>query len=193
VIEHGQGMRWHTTVGNHRTKTMDFLVRRKNITIGFSDAGAHLRNMAFYNFPIRLLERVRDAEKSTRRPFLTLEKAVWKLTGELGEFYNLDAGRIEIGARADVAVIDPEGLHGTTDYHEAYMDEFGLSRMVNRNDAAVPATIIGGRLVSEYGQIAPGLGQTRGSGRFLPAHQQVTPRPFEDPVLATSVAASSAS
>src|SRR3712207_7055702 len=40
------------------------------------------------------------------------------------------------------------------------MDEFGLSRMVNRNDAAVPATIISGRLVSEYGQIAAGLGET---------------------------------
>ena len=26
--------------------------------MGFSDAGAHLRNMAFYNFPLRLLKRV---------------------------------------------------------------------------------------------------------------------------------------
>ena len=75
------------------------------------------------------------------------------------------------------------------------MDEFGLSRMVNRNDAAVPATIIGGRVVSENGQIAAGLGETWGSGRFLPAHRQVTPRPFEDdaPVgLREKVAASQA-
>jgi len=184
VMEHGQAMRWHTTVGNHRSKAMDFLVRRKGVTIGFSDAGAHLRNMAFYNFPIRLLERVRDAEATSKRPFLTLEQAVWKLTGELGDFYNLDAGRLQVGARADLVVLDPEGMHGTSDYHEAYMDEFGLSRMVNRNDAAVPATIISGRLVSEYGQIAAGLGETWGSGRFLPAHEQVAPRRVEDAVLA---------
>jgi len=186
VIEHGQAMRWHTTVGNHRTKTMDFLARRKGVTIGFSDSGAHLRNMAFYNFALRLLERVRDAEASSRRPFLTLEQAVWKLTGELGDFYNLDAGRLEVGARADIAVVDPSGLHGTGDYHEAYMDEFGLSRMVNRNDAAVPATIIGGRVVSEHGQIAPGLGNTWGSGRFLPAHERVAPRPVEEAVPAAA-------
>ena len=31
--------------------------------MGFSDAGAHLRNMAFYNFGLRLLRHVRDAER----------------------------------------------------------------------------------------------------------------------------------
>ena len=36
--------------------------RRASVHMGFSDAGAHLRNMAFYNFPLRLLKRVRDAE-----------------------------------------------------------------------------------------------------------------------------------
>ena len=188
IIEHGQAMRWHTTVSNHRKKVMDFLVRRKGVTIGFSDAGAHLRNLAMYNFGVRLLERVRDAEASSRRPFLTLEKAVWKLTGELADFYNLDAGRLTVGARADVLVVDPAGLHGTSDYHEAYMDEFGLSRMVNRNDAAVPATIIGGRVVAESGQIAPGLGETWGAGRFLPAHEQVAPRPLEDAGVAAPTA-----
>ncbi len=40
--------------------------------IGFSDAGAHLRNMAFYNFPLRMLKRVRDAE-GAGRPFMTVE------------------------------------------------------------------------------------------------------------------------
>jgi len=30
--------------------------------MGFSDAGAHLRNMAFYNSGLRLLRRVRDAQ-----------------------------------------------------------------------------------------------------------------------------------
>ena len=28
--------------------------------IGFSDAGAHLRNMAFYNYPLRMLKFVKS-------------------------------------------------------------------------------------------------------------------------------------
>ena len=57
------------------------------------------------------------------------------------------------------------------------MPEFGgISRMVNRNDLAVPATIIGGRLVSSHGVMAEGLGETWGAGRFLPAHTKVEPR-----------------
>ena len=41
--------------------------RRPSIHMGFSDAGAHLRNMAFYNFSLRLLKRTRDAERAGDR------------------------------------------------------------------------------------------------------------------------------
>ena len=37
------------------------------VQMGFSDAGAHLRNMAFYNFGLRLLRHVRDADQRARR------------------------------------------------------------------------------------------------------------------------------
>lgn len=178
VVEHGRAMRWHTTVGNARPRVMDRLVNATGVTVGFSDAGAHLRNMAFYNFGLRLLERVRDAERGPR-PFLTLEQAVHKLTGELGDFYNLDAGVLAVGRRADIAVVDPAGLEGTSDYHEADMPAFGLSRMVNRNEHAVRATVVGGRVVAEHGEPVPGVGEEWGAGRFLPASTRVAPRPVE--------------
>ena len=60
-----------------------------SITSG-SAAGAHLRNMAFYNFGLRLLRHVRDAEKAGK-PFMTIEQAVHRLTGELADWYHLDA------------------------------------------------------------------------------------------------------
>ena len=50
--------------------------------IGFSDAGAHLRNMAFYNYALRLLKRAVVAERAGR-PFITIEHAVHRLTGDL--------------------------------------------------------------------------------------------------------------
>ncbi|MCW2769339.1 MAG: hypothetical protein JWR27_772, partial [Aeromicrobium sp.] len=136
VVEHGTRLRWKTNIANTRPEVQDSLVNRYGITIGFSDAGAHLRNMAFYNFGIRLLNRVHQAQ-SKAKPFMTVEKAIFKLTGELGDFYGIDAGRIQVGDRADIVVVDPAGLSDEVDsYHEALMPEFGnMSRMVNRNDA----------------------------------------------------------
>ena len=141
--------------------------------------------MAFYNFGLRLLRRVQDAEQAGQ-PFLTVEQAVYKLTGELAEWFNLDAGRLRVGDRADLAVIDPLGLDAhVDDYAEATMTEFGdLRRMVNRNDAAVTATLVNGKIVWADGLIADGLGSRVGPGRFLRAGVPSKPRPAERAVSA---------
>lgn len=177
VVEHRAAFRWTTVIANARPEVAEKLARTPGVTIGFSDAGAHLRNMAFYNFGVRLLERVHDAQKRGR-PFLTVEQAVHKLTGELADFYRLDAGVIAVGRRADLVVVDPSGFTGaSTGYHEDPLPELGgVHRMVNRNDAAVAATLVGGEVVWDDGEVAPGLGTTLGPGRFLPAGEKVTPR-----------------
>lgn len=168
VVEHGTRLRWKTNIANTRREVQDSLVDRPGVTIGFSDAGAHLRNMAFYNFGIRLLQRVHAAAEAGR-PFLSVERAVHKLTGELGDFYQVDAGHIAVGDRADVVVVDPRGLdEGVDDYHEEAMPEFGgMRRMVNRNDAAVSATLVGGTVVYRDGAFVEGYGRTLRTGRFL--------------------------
>jgi N-acyl-D-aspartate/D-glutamate deacylase len=170
VVEHGTTLRWKTNIANTRPEVQDKLVNRRGITIGFSDAGAHLRNMAFYNFGIRLLNRVHQAQAGGK-PFMSVEKAVHKLTGELGDFYGIDAGHIAVGDRADIVVVDPAGLSDEVDsYHEALMPEFGdMSRMVNRNDDAVAATVVSGELVYQRGEFVEGYGRTLGTGRFLRA------------------------
>ena len=109
VLEHGTALRWRTTISNHRPEVLKKLAREPGIQMGFSDAGAHLRNMAFYNMGLRLLRHVRDAEKAGK-PFMTVEQAVHRLTGELADWYRLDAGHLRIGDRADLVVIDPERL-----------------------------------------------------------------------------------
>ena len=43
-------------------RALEWIVSHPDVQIGFSDAGAHLRNMAHYNFPLRMLKLVRDAE-----------------------------------------------------------------------------------------------------------------------------------
>ena len=167
VVDHGRKLRWHTTVANHRRKQMDKLITRPGVTVGFSDAGAHLRNMAFYNFGIRLLRRVHDADES----FLTVGQAAHKLSGELADFYGVDAGHLRLGDRADIVVVNAAGLNAEVDaYNEESMPEFGgLSRMVNRNDVAVTATLIGGRIVYREGRFASWFGVSERAGRFLRA------------------------
>ena len=171
LVENGErNVRWTTTVGNHRPKQLNKLAADPSIHMGFSDAGAHLRNMAFYNFGLRLLKRARDAHRAGS-PFLPMETAVHRLTGELAEWFGIDAGTLREGDRADFVVIDPAGLDQSVDgYHEEEVAFYGgLRRMVNRNDAAVVATGVGGAVVFRNGQFRDGYGKTVKSGRYLRA------------------------
>jgi len=169
LVEHGSKLRWRTVIANHRPEVLDKLVAEPAALIGFADSGAHIRNMAFYNFPLRMLKLVRDAEKKGA-PVMPIEKAVWRLTGELGEWFGVDAGVLSEGKRADVVVIDPEKLDERLgEYHEATIPEFGgLRRMVNRGQA-VDAVLINGKAAFQHGEIAAELGKQRGYGTFLRA------------------------
>ncbi|CPR12610.1 D-amino acid aminohydrolase [Mycobacterium bohemicum DSM 44277] len=171
LVENGErNVRWTTIVANHRPKQLDKLAAEPSVHMGFSDAGAHLRNMAFYNFPLKMLKRTRDAHRAGR-PFLSTERAVHRLTGELAEWFGLDAGTLRAGDRADFVVIDPAGLNDAVDgYHEEEVPFYGgLRRMVNRNDDAVVATGVGGAVVFRQGRFREGYGQTVKSGRYLRA------------------------
>ena len=170
LIEHGNALRWYTVTGNDRPKPLGALMNSDSNLIGFSDAGAHLRNMAFYNFPLRMLKFVRDAIHRGE-PVMTLEKAVHRLTGELAEWFQIDAGTLEVGKRADLVVVDPDHLDFRLDeIHEAEITELGgYPRLVRRNPDAVPAVVVGGTLVVKNGDVLAGVGSTIGAGRFLPA------------------------
>jgi N-acyl-D-aspartate/D-glutamate deacylase len=178
VLEHGRALRWRTTISNHRPEVLKKLAAESGVQMGFSDAGAHLRNMAFYNFGLRLLRLVRDAEHAGQ-PFMTIEHAVHRLTGELADWYRIDAGHLRMGDRADVVVIDPEKLDATLDdYAEEQVEQYGgLSRMVNRNDATVNAVIVAGRTVFRDGVATEALGNQR-TGSFLRAERS-TPAPTQ--------------
>jgi N-acyl-D-aspartate/D-glutamate deacylase len=171
LVENGErNVRWTTIVANHRPKQLNKLAAEPSIHMGFSDAGAHLRNMAFYNYSLRFLKRTLDAYQEGQ-PFLTIERAVHRLTGEVAEWFGLDAGTLREGDRADFVVIDPAGLDDSVDaYHEEKVPFYGdLSRMVNRNDAAVVATGVNGAIVFRNGEFRDGYGKTVKSGRYLRA------------------------
>ncbi|MBL8943211.1 MAG: amidohydrolase family protein [Myxococcales bacterium] len=168
VVQYGSKLRWRTTIANHRPRKLVELASHDSVHVGFSDAGAHVRNMAFYNFGLYYLRSIRDAA-AAGDPVVPLEQAVHKVTGELADWYGIDAGHLRPGDRADLVIVDPAGLDATLDdYHEAPMDRMGgLSRMVRRNDAAVTATMISGEVVYERGRFVAGYGRARRYGSFL--------------------------
>ena len=172
VVEHGRKLRWRTTISNHRPEVLKKLARDEGIQMGFSDAGAHLRNMAFYNFGLRLLRHVRDAELRGE-PFLSVERAVHRLTGELADWYDIDAGHLRIGDRADLVVVNPQRLDARLEeYAESPVPQYAnLPRMVNRNDEAVELVLIGGRAVVRHGCPTEVLGVEK-TGNFLRAGQR---------------------
>ena len=154
--------------------------------MGFSDAGAHLRNMAFYNIGLRMLPRVQDAQ-TAGTPFMTIEQTLHRLTGELADWYRLDAGHLRIGDRTDLVLVDPERLDSSLDaYAEDSVEQYGgLSRMVNRNDDTVNAVFVGGRAVFLNGEATDLVG-TRRTGRFLRAAHKA-PAPAVEEVELSSV------
>ncbi|MCX4243490.1 N-acyl-D-amino-acid deacylase family protein [Paraliomyxa miuraensis] len=170
VAEHGKRLRWYTVVGNDRPRVLERIMRHPDILIGFSDAGAHLRNMAYYNFPLRMLKRVRDAQLA-QRPFMTIERAVQRLTSEIARWMGIEAGTLRPGDRADVVVVDPAGLDDSVEASVlAPMPGFDdLRRVVRRNDAAVRAVLINGRIAYEPARFADEFGQARGFGTLLRA------------------------
>ena len=171
LVDNGErNVRWTTIVANNRPRYLDKLAKDPSVHMGFSDAGAHLRNMAFYNYPVKLLKRVRDAQLAGR-PFLTTEHAVHRLTGEVADWFGVPAGTLRDGDRADFVVIDPAGLtEAVGAYHEQAVPFYGgLSRMVNRNDEAVVVTGVNGIVVFRDGQFCDGYGESVKSGHYLRA------------------------
>ncbi len=165
---YGNDLRWYSVVANANPEHLQWIMGHPAAMIGFSDAGAHLRNMAFYNFPLRMLKRVRDAE-SAGRSFMTVQGAVARLTSEIADFHRVDAGRLAPGRRADLVVIDPERLDDTIEeIHEAEMPGFpGLNRLVRRNDDTVRSVMVNGRVAWSGVVAAEDLGSSKDYGSLL--------------------------
>lgn len=174
IAEHGNALRWHTVIGNDRVKELEWIVRHPQVQVGFSDAGAHLRNMGFYNFPLRFFRLVLDAAASGRH-VMTIGQAVRRVTGELADYFDIDAGYIRCGNRADIVLIDPSKLDAALDeIHEAPMPGFpGLQRLVRRNDDAVRGVWVNGRLAWDGHAPSAAVGTTTGFGQLLRSRRAI--------------------
>ena len=168
VATYGTNIRWYSQIANDRTKPLEHIVSHPSVLIGFSDAGAHLRNMAFYNFPLRLLRLVQEAKKRNEE-FMSIEQAVYRLTGEIGTWFQIDAGILQEGRRADIVIVQPTEL---TEQLEAYEEDgiqgFGdFQRLVRRNPKAIPLVMVNGKIAVRNGDVVTSVGTEKGFGKVL--------------------------
>jgi N-acyl-D-aspartate/D-glutamate deacylase len=96
-----KGFRFWADVGNVGNRmTLDLLLHPQALP-GFNDSGAHITNMAFFDGNLMALKLAQERDE------MAVAKVVRRLTAEPAAFFGLDVGTLEIGAQADLVVIDP--------------------------------------------------------------------------------------
>ena len=158
-------LRWYFIVANDRPEILRDLLFHPHLLPGFNDSGAHLINLAFFDGNLLTLQI------AARESLEMVAKAVRRLTREPAEFFGVDAGRLDVGAQADVVLINPEALQAyDTDANRrmVYRDIFEHEQLVNRSDGVVAAVFIAGEEVWDGAEFTPALGHKR-LGRALRA------------------------
>ncbi|OBB07200.1 amidohydrolase, partial [Mycobacteriaceae bacterium 1482268.1] len=138
------------TLANFRDASLDTvaeLVRREDVVLGLGDGGAHYGMICDASFPTYMLTHwVRDRASGR----LTVAEAVRELTSAPARVAGLaDRGRIAVGYKADLNVIDSTALrlHKPT---VAYDLPAGGRRLDQTADGYV-ATIVSGEIIAENG------------------------------------------
>lgn len=163
---------WYTYAANVDPKRTRDLMMDPQILPGFSDSGAHLTNMAFYDVNLRAL-RIAQAESDEAVAY-----TVRRLTREPAEFFGVDAGRIDEGAAADIVLVDPQALRdydGEANLTEIYREAFEHHQLVNRSEGVVPMVVIGGQVAFEDDTFTEAFGRIK-MGRALRAWRGEQPR-----------------
>ncbi len=158
-------LRWWFTVANDRPEILRDLLFHPHLLPGFNDSGAHLINLAFFDGNLLTLQI------AARESLELVAQAVRRLTREPAEFFGVDAGRLDVGAQADIVLIDPEALRTyDTDANRrmVYREIFEHEQLVNRSDGVVAAVYIAGEQAWDGTQVTPALG-TKRLGRALRA------------------------
>lgn len=168
IIKYDKKIRWTTTIANDRKEKYKNLYNFKYNLISFSDAGAHLNNMAFYNFPLKMIKIVQDSIDKGN-PIMTMEKCIWRLSKEQADWFDLDCGYLAKGKMADLVILDPKHFKNITENVEIEpIKEFdNYDRLVNRNEGVVSRVMVGGKTIFENEAFVENYGKIEKYGRFL--------------------------
>ena len=160
-----KAFRFYVDVGNLSRETTLELLLHKNAIPGFNDSGAHITNMAFFDANLMSLKLAQEQSPAM------VATMVRRLTREPAEFFGLDVGTLDIGAQADIALIDPQAL-ADWDCNDTrvleYRELFEHKQMLNRPEGVVTRVLINGETAWQDGEVGEALGSQR-LGRALRA------------------------
>ena len=151
-----KGFRFWVDVANKDREGVLPLLLDKNTLPGFNDSGAHITNMAFFDANLTSLKLAQQDSLAT------VSAMVRRLTSEPAAFFGLDVGSLEIGAQADIVLIDPEALRRWDDNASrqfVYRDLFEHKQLVSRSDGVVSQVLIRGEPVWQGGEFTAALGR----------------------------------
>ncbi|MCZ8382356.1 amidohydrolase family protein [Mycobacterium sp. CPCC 205372] len=150
VLDDGGHAMLLVTLANFRDGSLDTvadLIRRDDVVLGLGDGGAHYGMICDASFPTYMLTHwVRDRAAGR----LSVADAVRELTSAPARVAGLaDRGRIAVGYKADLNVIDPDALrlHKPVVAHDL---PAGGRRLDQRADGYV-ATVVSGEVIAEHG------------------------------------------
>ena len=126
ALEEALATRFRLVMVNDVDTEIDELLQRKQFLLGLSDAGAHTDMLCDANYSTVLL-----AKFHRERGVLSLEDAVWRLTGHPAAVYNIvDRGVIRPGAFADLVAFDVDRV-GSSPMERVTDFPAGASRLVS--------------------------------------------------------------
>jgi N-acyl-D-aspartate/D-glutamate deacylase len=129
ALEHGLETRFNIPVANLDEAELASLLTDRRTIIGLSDAGAHANQQCDASFATYLL-----GYWCRERSALSLEDAVWRLTGQPASVYGFaDRGVIRPGAIADLVAFDPDTVDALPLEHVRDLPG-GAERLVSRSE-----------------------------------------------------------
>jgi len=154
-------LHWYYVSANKNPATIKRLLLHPKLLPGFNDSGAHVVNMAYFDCNLRALH---IAANDSEALFAHMVK---RLTREPATFFGLDAGRIDIGSRADITLLNPAALRkydGEANVQFVHRETFGCSQLVNRSDGVVSGVYVRGTELWDGRGFTSAHGSTRLGG-----------------------------
>ena len=137
------------TLANFRDNSLDTvaeLIQRDDVVLGLGDGGAHYGMICDASFPTYLLTHwVRDRESGR----LSITRVIKELTSVPAGIGGLtDRGRLAVGYKADVNIIDRRDASAPADRHH---DLPAGGRRLDQTADGYVATIVSGEIIAENG------------------------------------------
>ncbi|MBB3605121.1 N-acyl-D-aspartate/D-glutamate deacylase [Mycolicibacterium sp. BK556] len=138
------------TLANFRDNSLDTvaeLIQRDDVVLGLGDGGAHYGMICDASFPTYMLTHwVRDRESGR----LSVQRVIQELTSTPARIAGLaDRGRLAVGYKADVNVIDGDALRLHQPTVKSDLPAGG--RRLDQTADGYVATIVAGEVISENG------------------------------------------